>query len=74
MLPDPITIQCELCGRFGRYRQAKFFQIAGTSEPTSALPCFAAAMGCKRAKKQLEQSTPGNPLYDGRCQVTYVLP
>lgn len=74
MLPDPITIRCDLCRRFGRYSQTKFFQIAGTSEPTSALPRFAAAMGCQRAKNQLEQFSMGSTLYDERCQVIYVLP
>ena len=73
MFPDPVTIRCELCRRFGRYSQAKFFQIAGTSELTSALPRFAAAMGCERAKNQLEQYTMGSTLYDERCQVVYDL-
>lgn len=82
ILPDPVTIRCERCHRRGRYRRARFFEIAGTDEPTQARLTFAAVMGCKLAGAQIrDEYIPGfercGIIYEGlagRSDVTSLVP
>lgn len=68
ILPDPVTIRCERCHRRGRYRRARFFEIAGIDEPTQARLTFAAAMGCDLAAAQIrDEYIPGFE----RCAIVY---
>lgn len=66
-LPEVIHLRCQKCGRRGRYSRARYVEIAGTDEPTSALLAFARAAGCEVALRQL----PGQ--MDDRCGVGYDL-
>ena len=62
-----IRLRCELCGRSGRYRAARFFTIAGTTNRADALIAFARAMGCPRAIAMRPTQMPD------RCGIRYDL-
>jgi len=66
-LGEMITLRCSLCGRFGRYKRDRYFEIAGTRNGPDALNSFAKAAGCERALKQK------NAQLDNRCGIGYVL-
>jgi|GEM_PF-6943793 len=70
-LPDPVEVECPLCQRHGRYRLARYVEIAGTDNGPMALVPFAAAMGCERAKFQIAQEAKGLSVWYDRCKCVY---
>lgn len=65
-LPPTVEVQCDFCGRYGRYPRARYIEIAGTENAPDALSRFAAARGCARAIKA------GPTDLDNRCRIKYV--
>lgn len=64
-LPEVVNLHCAGCGRAGRYRRARYVEIAGTENAADALLRFARAAGCEVAQRQtLDQ------VHD-RCGIRY---
>ncbi len=62
-----IKVECLFCGRYGEYREDRFFEIAGTDAAPPALQAFARKMQCPRAAQQNERR------FDDRCKIQYRL-